>query len=264
MRIEFIKLAEHIIDASNGGSVYLLSYSGNWGDALIRFGTLCFLRHFGISYKEINLDSSITSRIARATAGLSGKVLLAMGGGAWAEHFTHYPSSIRNIARKYNFSKIIILPTTYSGNFEPIESAIYFRRDKYESAKNMPESIFCHDLAFFINNVNCAPTKQKETAYCFRTDIESSNTYPIPKKNYDLSVHGNEKSNIGGFFEYLANYSEVHTDRLHVAIGSCLLKKAVYLYPGSYFKNKAIFKSSIEGYFENAYFSENFNGAPED
>ena len=261
MRIEFVRLAEHILAASKGEPVYLLNNTGNWGDALIRFGTLCFLRHFGISYKEITLDSDITSRIARASAGLSGKVLLAMGGGAWVDHYSHFSSSINDIAKKYKFSKIIILPTTYSGSFEPIDSAIYFRRDKYESADSMPGSIFCHDLAFFIENIEHTPIAQKETAYCFRTDVESSCLHSIPATNYDLSSYGNERSSIADFFEYLSNYNEIHTDRLHVAIGSCLLKKNVYLYPGSYFKNKAIFKSSIEGYFDNAYFSEKFSEA---
>ena len=63
-----------------------------------------------------------------------------------------------------------------------------------------------------------------------------------------------------GFFDYIAGNSVIHTDRLHIAIGSCLLGKEVHMYPGRYFKNRAIFDASITGYFENVHLHDVFTG----
>jgi len=56
------------------------------------------------------------------------------------------------------------------------------------------------------------------------------------------------------FFDALAPYDSIHTDRLHVAIASCLLGKKLTVYPGSYFKNEAVFRSSMDGLFPLATF----------
>jgi hypothetical protein len=41
-----------------------------------------------------------------------------------------------------------------------------------------------------------------------------------------------------------------------VAIAACLLGRELHLHPGGYFKNRAVFRSSIEGRFPNAHFHE--------
>lgn len=258
MMLEFIRLAEFIREHARGEKVYLLCNPGNWGDALIRFGTERFLQSFHIDYRTLLLDGRLTSRLAVYSAGLWDKVLLCSGGGAWCNHYDHLPRTLEVIQRRSRFRKIIVLPSTFENTYD-IPGVQFFCRDGEESAKAMPAAQFCHDLAFFIGQVQSKPPT-KDIAYCFRGDVESSGAHRIPVGNHDLSAHGTESSNVAPFFEYLADYRTVHTDRLHVAIGASLLGRDVHVYPGRYFKNRAIFRSSLEPYFPSAHWHDAFQG----
>jgi exopolysaccharide biosynthesis predicted pyruvyltransferase EpsI len=78
----------------------------------------------------------------------------------------------------------------------------------------------------------------------------------LPAGNYDLSDAGFNDSSVFEFFDVLSQYAVIHTDRLHIAIASCLLGREVHLYPNSYFKNRAIFRSSLQGYFSRVHFHD--------
>lgn len=249
MRYEFLRLAETIERYAQGDKVYLLCNPGNWGDALIRVGTEQFLKYFGIRYEKLNLSTRLNDRLRLLRAGLGDKVLLCVGGGAWCGHYSHFSRAVEIIRRRYRFRKIIVLPSTYEKPYR-LEDVVFFRRDQFESAKQMPDSTFCHDLAFFIGALE-SPPPEKDLAYCFRVDVETSGKHHIPASNHDLSGHGTDRSDVSGFFEYLADYRVIHTDRLHIAIGASLLAREVHVYPGKYFKNRAIFRSSLEPYFPN-------------
>jgi len=75
-------------------------------------------------------------------------------------------------------------------------------------------------------------------------------------KHSDISLKGSHLSSVYPFIDSIAKYGIIHTDRLHVAIAGCLLGLEVHLYPNSYFKNKAVYLSSIEGYYDNVFFHE--------
>jgi hypothetical protein len=85
---------------------------------------------------------------------------------------------------------------------------------------------------------------------------KSSRKNAIPAGNSDPSGAGRQTSDIFPFIREVGRYAVVHTDRLHVAIAACLLGREVHLYPGSYFKNRAVFLSSIRGYYADAHFHE--------
>lgn len=249
MKFEFLRLAEVIRHEARGKPVYLLSNPGNWGDALIRFGTEHFLQTFGIAYRKLQLDGQLGSRLALYGAGMRGRVLLCTGSGSWCNHFDYLPRTLEVILRRMRFSKIIVLPSTYDKPYA-LPGVTFFRRDSQESAEAMPSAEFCHDLAFFIGALQ-PPAAIRERAYCFRGDLEASGAHAAPQANYDLSAQGTENSDVFPFFRYLAEHREIHTDRLHVAIGASLLGREVHLYPGRYFKNRAIFHSSLQPYFPN-------------
>ena len=256
MMIEFLRLAEVIRHHSRGEPVYLLGNTGNWGDALIRFGTERFLESFAIPYRRLSLDGSLASRLTLRTASLSRAVLLCMGSGSWCGHFDYLPRTISQIRSRSRHRKIIVLPSTYDRTFD-LQDVLFFRRDECDSAVHMPVSIFCHDLAFFIGRIQ-APEATQARLNCFRSDVESSGSHVIPAGNRDISAEGTESHEVHPFLEALARYREIHTDRLHVAVGGALLGREVHLYPGRYFKNRAIFSTSFKPNFGNVHWCERF------
>ncbi len=56
------------------------------------------------------------------------------------------------------------------------------------------------------------------------------------------------------FVKCINNYDIIRTDRLHVCIVAALLGKEVKFYPGSYYKNEAVYKMSLENDFSNVQF----------
>jgi len=244
MRKEFFLLENIIKDTCGNNKVYYLPSSGDWGNALIRYGTLKFLRFIGIQYTE--LKSYHDAKLMEEES-----ILLFGGGENWQDVNEGSIGILRNI-HKY-FHTIIVLPSTYQATYS-LPNTIFFSRDRYDSKKHMPDAPFCHDLAFFIEPI--PSVKKSTTGYFFRTDEESSGKLEIPPENSDISLKGSHLSSVYPFIDTISQYSIIHTDRLQVAIVGCLLGQEVHLYAGDNFANKAVYLSSIEGYYANVYFHE--------
>jgi len=244
----FTFLKEKLIAECKQTPVYFFQNKGNWGDALIRQGTISFLNDIGIKYKELTRQKKDW-----VLPFLKGGTLIYGGGGAWCKYWDR-SKTVKKLSRRF---KLIILPSTYEKNFK-LKNTTFFCRDRFESKKNIPESYFCHDMAFYINKA-CKNKTKFENGFFFRTDKETANTLSIPSNNNDISKKGNHLSNTDALFNEINRYHKIYTDRLHVSIAGALLKKEVHLYPNAYFKNKAIYKSSIKGYYENFYFHEQFD-----
>jgi len=93
---------------------------------------------------------------------------------------------------------------------------------------------------------------------CFRMDKEASGR-AIPKDNVDVSVllsYGTQSRRLAmfsarEFVSFIDLFSEVRTDRLHVAIIAALLRKQVHLYGNNYFKIRAVYEMSLRDAFPN-------------
>jgi exopolysaccharide biosynthesis predicted pyruvyltransferase EpsI len=118
-------------------------------------------------------------------------------------------------------------------------------------------------MAFYIGNEFSSSGKGTGTGHFFRTDAESRRELKLRPDNLDISMLGNQVSQVAPFFESIDRFAEILTDRLHVAIAACLLGKQVHLYPNTYFKNRAVYLSSIKDYFKDVYFHETFDDAIE-
>jgi hypothetical protein len=118
----------------------------------------------------------------------------------------------------------------------------------------MPTALFCHDMSFYLGSFQAEPGQGE--GWFFRTDAESARDGRLPPGNQDISTRGDHRSDIYPFLAEIARSAVIHTDRLHVAIAACLLGREVHLYPGAYFKNRAVFHSSIQGYYDNVIFHE--------
>jgi len=247
---EFIFLEEKLKNICKRKPVYYLANPGNWGDALIRYGTIKFFRQAGIQYKELTIPHKI-KWIKWVKPLINRGVLIYGGGGAWCKLW-NTPIDFLNRVKKY-FTNIVVLPSTYELQYS-IDNTTFFCRDFYESKTNIPTAIFCHDMAFYIGNI--LTPKGTGAGYFFRTDSGSLNKFEIPPDNNDLSPGGDHFSDISTFVEKIAKYEIIHTDRLHIAIAACLLRKPLHFYAGSYFKNKAIYLSSMQNFFNNIWFHE--------
>lgn len=252
MRKEFLKLEAVIKDKCKNHTVFYLNNPGNYGDSLIRYGALKFFNDIDLKIKEINTFA--LWRFEWLETLLPKKsVLIFAGGGAWCDLYNR-EEFLKKISNRFQY--IIILPSTYETS-PSIDNAIFFRRDNFESKDNLPNSIFCPDMAFYIGSIEV--DKGKGKGYFFRTDKESSNKINIPENNNDISNTGIHTTPIFDFIDAISKFEIIYTDRLHVSIAGCLMGKEVHLYPGSYFKSRAIYMSSMKEYFKNIYFHEKEN-----
>ncbi len=245
MQHEFDSLADRMHRICGRSRIYFFENEGNWGDALIRAGTLRFLRHYGFDLIELTSNRQKLPPFAWFRS----NVLIYGGGGGWCSLWNHAHAILQRQAR--HFDQIVVLPSTFEHAYE-LENATFFCRDRFESQEAMPEATFCHDMAFFLGRQY--QSTGEGTGSFFRTDPESSGRVEIPDGNCDLSCEGDHRRAIDPFFDRIAAFRVIRTDRLHVAIAACLLGRELHFYPGSYFKNRAVFLSSMEGRFEGVTF----------
>lgn len=259
LREPFDQLATLLRSRAAGKRIVFLQNDGNFGDALIRFGTECFFEDLGLSLGVLDMGSR-KDKLVALQMGLLDRLrerllFVYSGGGGWAHACT---VALRNVRRQLRVSPdVIVLPSTVE-LFGVRPAPTLFVRDLFESRAVLPHAPFCHDMAFYLALVNGqrmlsnrAPAREP-LGIVFRTDNESRivglSRHP---NNFDLSAAGTHRSDARSFLRYLDRFEHVITDRLHVAIGAALLGKRVSLVNGSYFKIRSIFKSSIEPFFPN-------------
>jgi CDP-glycerol glycerophosphotransferase len=245
MAPEFERLAQTLKSVGARRPVYFLPGLGNWGDGLIRAGTLKFFDEIGLEYIE-------TAHVSRGKRWLPWKrkgSLIYGGGGGWCNFWSQGLVTMERIS--HLFEEVVVLPSTFELTVD-LPRVHLFCRDQFESRQHAPAATFCHDMAFCLGPQDYPAGSG--TGWFLRTDKESAHRLPIGAGNRDLSVEGTHLSPPEPFFAAVAQYAAIHTDRLHVAIATCLLGRELHLYPGGYFKNRALFRSSIEGRFPNAHF----------
>ena len=258
MKEKFDFLEEKIKRECYGRKVIYMPNQGNWGDSLIRHGTLKFFRDIGLEFEQISqvkLDGIIKKSKRNLFRLFRKQIFIYGGGGGWCRLWDH---SKDYVLRSHKLFRVIVLPSSYESSYF-IPNTLFFRRDRFESKLNMPESSFCHDMAFYIGREFYDGKKGRGKGFFLRTDAESSGKLAIPFNNDDLSFKGDHLTSVNDFFGAINEYEEVYTDRLHIAIAGCLLEKKVNFYLGSYFKNKAVYNSSMVRYFDNIEFHEHFN-----
>lgn len=248
---EYAELASVIRAYAFGRRLFYAPNFGNWGDALIHFGTLQFLHHFGIAHQQLRRQAIFNIREALAPTGmrLTGAVLLAGGGGAWCRNYATSRDFLVHCAGL--FDHVIVLPTSYE--LPPLDlhpgQVSYFRRDHGASAASVPQSQFCHDMAFFLDFDAPAPAERRPVGHFFREDHERNPGAVMPEGNLDISQMGDDTRDPVAFFEMVSRAALVRTDRMHVAIASCLMGIDCELYPGNYFKAAEVHKASIAPHY---------------
>ncbi|PJE81528.1 hypothetical protein COU58_02030 [Candidatus Pacearchaeota archaeon CG10_big_fil_rev_8_21_14_0_10_32_42] len=223
-------------------------FPGNYGDSLIWHGTKILLNELNISENYVEIDSPKIN-----------DVLFIDGGG----NFIDYYSDVRDfLTKNHDFYKgIVVLPHTIFGD-EQINTLnnlsgdiTVFCREKvsYNFVKqNFLKGKVClwHDCAFY--NTFPKPPYGVGILNVFRKDKESA-LDSIPNSSSDLSYNGYATKPLEELINYLKQYEEINTDRLHIAICATLLDKKVNLFPNSYYKNEAVFDYAMS-HFPNVSF----------
>lgn len=250
---EFHDLADSIVRLGGGRKCYFIPSPGNWGDALINFGTLQFLKSIGCNY-ELMQRPELLSKLSRSQV-LDALVIVG-GGGGWCEIWSSTRSFVREVSLKV--SQVIVLPTTF--DLEPAEgtgsNVTYFARDLEISSRRLPDATFCHDMAFFLDlDVPQEPAVLPRVV-ALRVDRERSTKARTFEFSVDMSLLGDAFSSVVPLFQIINRFERVVSDRLHIAIAGCLLGKDVTLLPGVYPKSQSVYSSSMRENYPESRFVE--------
>ena len=83
------------------GPVYYFSNPGNWGDGLIRYGTLKFFQDINLHYKELKSAKKKEWLLPF----LRGGTVVYGGGGAWCKLWNHSERLVTRLNRRF---KVIV------------------------------------------------------------------------------------------------------------------------------------------------------------
>tara|TARA_B110001469_G_scaffold127632_1_gene149387 strand:+ start:3146 stop:3934 length:789 start_codon:yes stop_codon:yes gene_type:complete len=249
---------------SNKKIIYIPN-PGNAGDSLIVLGTFTLFNKINLNYEIGNINKRYNNEI-----------LFYAGGG----NLVGIYNSCKNfILKNQEKNEIVVLPHTINNEDKLIQNlnknVTLICREQYsynyvkKNIKNVNNVFICKDMAFYIdtNYFKKFHKKSQDICNCFRVDSEKT-SIKIPNDNNDISQTlregiRNNTSNLNVIletcnkvFNYLSNYDEINTNRLHVAIAGILLNKKVNLHSNSYWKNKAIYEYSIKDKYSNIKFIE--------
>lgn len=251
------------LNAHRGREVIFAANPGNAGDGFIAHATYILFRRFGINWRRV-ADTHLKD--------LRDEVVVLGGGGNLIDGL--YFDTARRIEQIDEQNDCVVFPQSvigFSTLFEAHSRLIVFCREEQSycgliSKAPVVDARRAHDTTLYLTEGDFDSEHRHQrgsgVASVFRTDRESK-LGSVPPDNLDIS-----RSWDGDFWNdvrfahaattcmaaYLARYEAVETDRLHVAILAAFLGKKVCLFANSYFKNRAIFDSSLASRFPNVSF----------
>lgn len=221
---------------------FLSSYKGNRGDGLIYMGCKTLFNKYNIKCNEFNESQKA-----------KGKTLFIRGSGAFCLPHNGGVAIVSGYIDK--FEEIFILPTTFDVRYKEIKDFIV----------NLPEkvTIICRERYSYQSVLKIAPYKKKVfldhdmalridyskwrkegegILNAFRTDGERG----IKQEHENsMDISRGTVMEWEGLIKTVSQYSEIHSDRLHVCIPSAMLGKKTYVYPNRYFKVRGVYEYSL-------------------
>jgi exopolysaccharide biosynthesis predicted pyruvyltransferase EpsI len=257
-------LDQFLINHLKNKNVAFFQNTGNAGDALIWYGTLCLFKKLGISCTPYSVAIKNHPSIPI-------DVIVYSGGGNLVPYYHHCFQFLQDVMGRG--IPVIVLPHTIQGHqsllsqLRPNVTLLCREKMSYHYCKKIvpyKENVFLAcDLAFFADLTPFTPSKKEEEAppknlFAFRLDCEINKLregIPLPSTNQDISSYGSltdttsDDENfavVERFIKTIDAYDVVWTDRLHVGIAAFLLGKKVHLFDNSYGKTRAVFASTIK------------------
>ena len=256
-----------------------LPYYANIGDALIWYGTECWLKTTHFSCKLRASCSTFSFPELRSET-----VIIMQGGGNFGDIWRQHQEFRLKVIKHYPNNRIIILPQTvfYSNPKIAMRDAAIMRqhrnviicaRDK-RSLKFLKAFRFSKNLLLLPDMVFCAQLESSESTkdaiFIKRTDKEWKDV-PLEQLPSDIEIgdwcsierpdeiierfalieNRDEKDSyaisvflphlVGLGIEQLGRYRTIYTTRLHAALLGILLGKNIVLFDNSYGKNSSFY-----------------------
>lgn len=220
---------------------------GNVGDQLIWESCYQLLKYNNINYSQLSLvhiNNDLVNQINNLDISMYDAVFWVGGGNMGKLYKSNY--NFRKIISNKcitNNKKFIILPQSWTST-DDAEADTYYAREFYSIREYESRAIFAHDLALSyeidssIVSLLYSEKDKKEIGYFFRIDVERT----------DNSNNIDPAKICKTYKDYLilaSKYKEIHTNRLHFAICGLIVGNSVKFYRNSYFKNRAIYESSL-------------------
>jgi GT2 family glycosyltransferase len=227
------------LGAGAAGFTYVRG-AGNLGDALIQAGTR--LLFAGLDYHEIGFEE---------IAAASGDLAVISGGGAWCRWYHEIMPRVLALA-EMRFARVVVLPSSFDTSEETVRDALAHsravvfarERESWSLIGGLCDARLAHDCAFFFD---FAPFVKPGDGvlHAYRTDRESSSSFPLPADNVDISQL---YTTLPPWLERIAGAALVRTDRAHVMIAAALLGKRVEYRASAYHKVPAIAELALAGF----------------
>lgn len=232
-----------------GRDVVAFLNRGNRGDGLAHLGARRLLAETGVPYREVRETGDLST--------VRGDVLLVHGAGAISRGSNTLPRLVSQIGRR--FAEVVILPASFDldesrvRNFAETWDRRYtvFCREMVsftalKEAGAAPKALLLgHDLSFHVDVGAWAERPASGSAGIFRRDHEAAyGSLPRDLDDYCDASRGSDREP-EPLLDYVARFSEVHTDRCHAAIAAALMGRRVVFYRNNYFKNRAIYDHSL-------------------
>ena len=239
-----------LLKSLRGRRVVALMNKGNRGDGFIHEGGRHLFTQAGLSWQEI-WDSG---------ASVSGDALLVFGNGAFCRQWDSM--AVKTEALAGAFERIVILPSSFDLTAASVRRFVMsmdcrftlFCREcrSYDALRKVRPDLAANlflgsDLAF---HFDLTPWKSLPAAgkiAIFREDHESA-CGRLPRGLPAIDASRGPPGEFALLLETVARHSEIMTDRCHAAIAGALMGRKVLFYAGAYFKNRAIFEHSLQGF----------------
>lgn len=253
-----------------GGRCLFVPNGGNLGDMLIAAATLQRFEQAGIPWEFLR---------GRRQSVTPADILVYGGGGSLVPQYTGGIECVASLMRLG--AEIVVLPQSLAGHddfWRMADGITVFCRDAVSlgHGRRFPNLVAlpADDMAIGLDlsadpygtvqaiRAAVAARREERVLRAFREDCEAAG--PPPADTFDVSAVAHPQPSSAttihahacGFLSLIATYSEIDTDRLHVAIAGGLLGIPTRLFDNSYGKNRAVHEASLRQRFPMVTFVE--------
>lgn len=273
----FKKLSEY-----KEGTIYYYPNNGNAGDALINMGFYSLVKKYNLKFDIIDINSINCLKDKDIVLIAGGGCLVPEWDSTpnFVRKINNLEFDVKLVILPHSIREVDDIIVNFP------KDTVVFCREKYSynyilEKSNASEIYLSNDIAFYAdlniikNEINgfspslnhkniirkffilfhMIKSKNNKTIFAMRTDKESNSTLKVKRllvndfslvTSFGAGLYSESLYTSNQFLKLINFYEEIHTDRLHVAIGACLLGKKVIVYNNGYYKCKGVYEQSMK------------------